>query len=203
MSDSPVLNEKEAASDPFVQFDRWYKSHLKSGTKIPESVSVATARTDGKVSARTVLLKEYNEKGFVFFTNYLSKKGKQLDSNPNVALLFYWQESDRQVRIEGVAEKVTEEESVSYFHSRPRESQISAWVSEQSTIVPDREYLEKRVAFFREKFFGKEVDKPNHWGGFRVIPDWFEFWQDGDFRLHDRITYTRKNDIWIINRLAP
>jgi len=203
MSDSSHLTEKEVASSPFTQFNNWYLTHLESGTSIPDSVSLATASSTGQVSVRTVLLKGYSEKGFTFFTNYLSKKGLQLDSNPNAALLFYWPVSGRQVRIEGVVEKVSEEESVTYFHSRPRESQISAWASEQSTPVPDRKYLEDRFAFFSEKFSGKEIDKPDYWGGFRIIPSWFEFWQDGEHRLHDRITYTGKNGLWITDRLAP
>lgn len=203
MSDSPRLTEKEITPDPFVLFDNWYKTHLKFGSAIPDSVSLATASSSGQVSVRTVLLKDYSEKGFTFFTNYKSKKGAQLDSNPNAALLFYWPENGRQVRIEGVVEKISEQESVTYFHSRPRESQISAWASEQSTSVPDRKYLEDRFAFFSEKFSGKEVDKPEYWGGFRIIPSWFEFWQDGEHRLHDRITYTGNNGLWITGRLAP
>lgn len=203
MSDSPRLTEKEITPDPFVLFDKWYKTHLKFGSAIPDSVSLATASSSGQVSVRTVLLKDYSEKGFTFFTNYKSKKGAQLDSNPNAALLFYWPENGRQVRIEGVVEKISEQESVTYFHSRPRESQISAWASEQSTSVPDRKYLEDRFAFFSEKFSGKEVDKPEYWGGFRIIPSWFEFWQDGEHRLHDRITYTGNNGLWITGRLAP
>lgn len=203
MSDSPFLSEKELALSPFVQFGRWYKNHLEAGIHIPENVSLATASTEGRVSVRTVLLKEYNEEGFVFFTNYKSKKGCQIESNPNVAMLFYWPESGRQVRIEGVAKKVTEEESVLYFHSRQRESQISAWASEQGSTVPGRSYLENRFELFSEKYKGNVVAKPEFWGGFRIIPDWFEFWQDGKHRLHDRISYSRKDNNWLIQRLAP
>ena len=131
------------------------------------------------------------------------KKGVQLSENPSAALLFYWAESGRQVRIEGITEKVTEKESASYFSTRPRESQISAWASEQSSVIPDRHYLEKRHEFYKSRFENKPVQKPPHWGGFRLIPDFFEFWRDGEFRLHDRIVYTRRNDVWVISRLAP
>ena len=197
------LSEKKADLNPFIQFDIWYKEHLNSGISVPDAVSLGSTDSEGQVSLRTVLLKEYNDKGFVFFTNYTSKKGIQLNSNPRVALLFYWPESARQVRIEGFAKKVSEEESESYFRSRPFESQISAWASDQSSKIPDRQYLEKRYDFFLKKFKDNPVEKPKNWGGFRIVPEWFEFWQEGKFRLHDRITYTKRNDSWIIGRLAP
>jgi pyridoxamine 5'-phosphate oxidase len=152
---------------------------------------------------RTVLLKIYDERGFVFFTNYNSRKGAQLSSNPRAALLFYWPECARQIRIEGVTEKITERESESYFKIRPKESQLSAWASEQSSVIPDREHLEKRFLYYKNMYGEKSVDKPEHWGGFRIVPDWFEFWQEGEFRLHDRLSYTKRNDSWVIERLAP
>lgn len=198
-----VLSEKTVDPDPFVQFSKWYNEHLESGIAIPDSVSLGTASTAGRVSVRTVLLKGYDENGFVFFTNYMSKKGKQLSENPFAALLFYWAESGRQVRIEGKTEKITENESASYFGTRPRDSQISAWASEQSSIIPDRLYLEKKQEFYKSRFENKSVQKPPHWGGFRLIPDVIEFWSDGEFRLHDRIVYTRKDKVWSISRLAP
>jgi pyridoxamine 5'-phosphate oxidase len=197
------FSEKDIDQNPFVQFGRWYSEHTAAVLSIPDSVSLATSTTDGKISLRTVLLKEHSERGFVFFTNYNSRKGEQLSSNSSVALLFYWSESGRQVRIEGAAERVSEKESIAYFRTRPRESQLSAWASEQSRSVPDRAHLESRFEFFREKFNGKDVEKPPHWGGFLVVPTWFEFWQDGEHRLHDRITYTRKDKFWLIQRLAP
>ena len=200
---SDKLSEKTADKDPFVQFSKWYNEHLEAGIAIPETVSLGTASASGSVSVRTVLLKGYDEKGFVFFTNYNSKKGVQLSENHTAALLFYWSESGRQVRIEGITEKVTDNESASYFRTRPRESQISAWASEQSSIIPDRSSLEKRYDFFKAKFENQEVAKPPHWGGFRIIPDVFEFWSDGEFRLHDRIIYARKKNGWVIYRLAP
>lgn len=197
------LSEKSADRDPFVQFASWYKEHLEAGIAIPEVVSLGTAAASGRVSVRTVLLKGYDEKGFVFFTNYNSKKGIQLNENHFAALLFYWPESGRQVRIEGIAEKVSEKESLSYFSTRPGESQIAAWASDQSSIIPDRNYLEKRYDFYKARFENKEVSKPPHWGGFRIVPDFFEFWLDGKFRLHDRIIYSRVKHGWIMSRLAP
>jgi len=197
------LSEKSADRDPFVQFNRWYNEHLEAGIAIPETVSLGTASASGRVSLRTVLLKGCDRKGFVFFTNYNSKKGVQLSENHSAALLFYWPESGRQVRIEGITEKVPHNESAAYFSSRPRESQISAWASEQSTIIPDRNFLEKRYDFYKTKFESREIGKPPHWGGFRIIPDFFEFWRDGEFRLHDRIIYTRMKNVWVMNRLAP
>lgn len=203
MINNKVLSEKTVDPDPFLQFSIWYKEHLEAGIAIPDSVSLGTASTAGRVSVRTVLLKGYDENGFVLFTNYMSKKGKQLSENPSAALLFYWGESGRQVRIEGKTEKVTWKESSAYFITRPRDSQISAWASEQSSVIPDRLYLENRHEIFKRKFENKDVKKPPYWGGFRLIPDFFEFWSDGEFRLHDRIVYTRKDEVWTISRLAP
>lgn len=197
------FSEKTIDPNPFIQFDRWFKKHLTSGIDVPDSVSLGTASAEGQVSVRTVLLKDYNESGFVFFTNYNSKKGMQLSDNHRAALLFFWPETDRQIRIEGVADKVSSEESDIYFKSRPRESQLAAWASEQSSIISDRGYLEKRYTVYKNNFNDKSVERPPHWGGFRLVPDWFEFWQSGDFRLHDRLTYSKKNKIWVIERLAP
>ncbi len=197
------FSEKGADTDPFMQFANWYKEHLEAGIAIPETVSLGTASASGRISVRTVLLKGYDEKGFVFFTNYNSKKGIQLSENRSAAILFYWPESGRQVRVEGITEKLSDSESASYFSTRPRESQISAWASEQSSIIPDRNFLEKRYYFYKTKFESREIEKPPHWGGFRIIPDFFEFWHNGEFRLHDRIIYTRMKNVWIINRLAP
>jgi pyridoxamine 5'-phosphate oxidase len=197
------FSEKTVDPDPLVQFKVWYEEHLASATAIPESVTLATSSKDGRVSARTVLLKGYNDKGFIFFTNYKSRKGTQLLSNPRAALLFYWQESGRQVRIEGITEKVSEEDSESYFRTRPRESQISAWASEQSSVIPDRDHLNDLFTFYKNKFSDNPVSKPPHWGGFLLVPVWIEFWQNGEFRLHDRLTYFKRKDKWIIERLAP
>ena len=197
------FSEISVHKDPFVQFAIWYKEHLEAGIAIPETVSLGTASASGRISVRTVLLKEFDEKGFVFFTNYNSKKGIQLSENRSAALLFYWPESGRQVRVEGITEKLSDSESVSYFNTRRRESQIAAWASEQSSIIPDRDFLEKRYNFYKSRYENKEVEKPPHWGGLRIVPDFFEFWRDGEFRLHDRIIYTRMTNVWKINRLAP
>jgi pyridoxamine 5'-phosphate oxidase len=198
-----AFSERTVDPDPIVQFNKWYNEHLEAGIAIPDSVSLGTASSAGRVSLRTVLLKGFDKNGFIFFTNYNSKKGVQISENPSAALLFYWPESGRQVRVEGLTEKVTEKESASYFKNRPRDSQISAWASDQSSIIPDRKYLEKKHEFYKTMFKNKQVKKPPFWGGFRLIPDLMEFWSDGEFRLHDRILYTRWNNAWVINRLAP
>jgi pyridoxamine 5'-phosphate oxidase len=198
-----VLSEENVDPDPIVQFGKWYNYHLEAGCAIPDSVSLGTASSAGRVSVRTVLLKGYDKNGFVFFTNYKSKKGVQISENHCAALLFYWGESGRQVRIEGIVEKVTEKESSAYFSTRPRDSQISAWASEQSSVIPDRSFLEEKHEYYSTRFENKQVEKPPHWGGFRLIPDWIEFWSDGEFRLHDRIVYTRTDGIWVTSRLAP
>lgn len=197
------LSKKKVDPNPFVQFEIWYKEHLNSGIAIPEAVSLATASAAGRVSVRTVLLKGFDENGFVIFTNYKSKKGVQITENPGVALLFYWPESDRQVRIEGIVEKTSEKVSSDYFMTRPRESQIASWASEQSSTIPDRRHLVKLYDFYKDKFDNKPVEKPLHWGGYRIVPDYFEFWQNGEFRLHDRVVYSKVKDKWIIACLAP
>ena len=197
------ISENEIDPDPFVQFNNWYKIHLLSGTTIANSVSLGTSDCSGNISVRTVLLKEYSDDGFVFYTNYNSRKGQQLLSNPRAALLFFWPELSQQVRIEGVTKMIPEEESNKYFSSRPRESQISAWASKQSTVVPNREYLESDYRYYENLFSNIQVKKPEYWGGFRLTPDWFEFWSEGEHRLHDRLTYTLKDESWIIRRLSP
>jgi len=203
MHNNKSLSEDKVDTNPFLQFDKWYKEHLSSGAVVPNTVSLGTASSQGDVSVRTVLLKGYDETGFVFFTNYNSKKSSQLLSNRKAALLFYWPDSGRQVRIEGAAEKISDIESEQYFKTRPRESQLSAWTSEQSSVIPDRSYLEKRYDLFQNKFNGKIVERPLHWGGFRLLPNWFEFWQERDFRLHDRLSYAKRKEIWVTERLAP
>lgn len=203
MTSTTSLSEKTVDPDPFIQFSKWYHDHLTFGSTIPESMTLSTASREGIVSSRTVLLKDFNDSGFVFFTNYKSRKGSQILANPNVSLLFYWPESGRQVRIEGVAEKISQQDSEAYFSTRPRESQLSAWASEQSLVIPSRHHLEKRFDFYKDTFSSQPVEKPESWGGFRIIPVWFEFWQNGQFRLHDRISYSRKKSSWQIQRLAP
>lgn len=197
------LTEKNVSKNPFLQFDKWYREHLAGRDRIPESVYLGTSSPDGRVSVRTVLLKDYGETGFTFFTNYNSKKGMQLDSNKYAALLFYWPEKNRQVRIEGVAERVSGEISDAYFATRPRESQLAAWASEQSSVIADRECLEEKFTHYKSVYSGYPVPRPDYWGGYMIMPSWFEFWEDRENRLHDRITYTRKNDEWLIARLSP
>lgn len=197
------FSEETIDPDPYVQFRSWYNEHLAAGIAIADSVSLGTAWSDGRISVRTVLLKDFNENGFVFFTNYESRKGSQLTSNPWAALLFYWPESARQVRIEGLTEKISDEDSVIYFLSRPRESQLSARASRQSSVIPDRKHLEKNYLTEKNKYSEKPVEKPGYWGGYLLIPQWFEFWQEGEFRLHDRLTYTKKDNRWMIGRLSP
>jgi pyridoxamine 5'-phosphate oxidase len=203
MTNNRNFTERTVNPDPFIQFKEWYGDHLNAGIAIPETMTLATASGNGHVSARTVLLKEYKNTGFVFFTNYKSRKGTQLKQNKMAALLFYWAESGRQVRIEGIVEKVSQEDSESYFKTRPRESQLSAWASEQSTVIPDRKHLNDLYNYYEKVYSEKPIEKPPHWGGFLLRPVWFEFWQDGQFRLHDRLTYTKENNHWIIERLAP
>jgi len=203
MTRAKNLSENSAEKDPFSQFDSWYKERKLLVKTYPDSLSLGTASADGKVSLRTVLLKEYGSRGFVFFTNYKSKKGRQLSENQNAAMLFYWPESGRQVRIEGRVEKISEEESRKYFDSRPRESRIGAWASNQSSVIPGKDHLDDLVKHFTSEFKGKPIPKPQHWGGFRLIPDMFEFWQEGKFRLHDRLVYTPNKKGWVIKRLAP
>lgn len=203
MEKNSALSEKSVNHDPIKQFGIWYAKRLTTEVAYPGSVTLATSTADGHVSARTVLLKDYSHAGFVFFTNYKSKKGMQISQNPRAAMLFYWPESGRQVRIEGSVEKVSEEESEVYFKTRPRESQIGAWASEQSEIIADRSYLDGRYEFYNKKFSFIPVQKPSHWGGFRLVPDCIEFWQEGEFRLHDRILYTKQNGSWVIERLSP
>jgi pyridoxamine 5'-phosphate oxidase len=198
-----ILSETNTDPDPVIQFGRWYNEHLNAGIAIPDTVSLGTASLTGRVSVRTVLLKGFDEYGFVFYTNYTSRKGIQLSENRHAAMLFYWPESSRQVRIEGVTEKLSGEESTSYFGTRPRGSQIGAWASEQSSVIPDRQYLDRQYRHFSSLFENKKVDKPPQWGGIRLIPDYFEFWKEGENRLHDRIEYRMENGKWMIRRLAP
>ena len=198
-----LLSENFVDPDPFIQFEHWYRDQLSSRIPVPNYVSLGTATKNGYVSLRIVLLKEFNKKGFVFFSNYQSRKGTHLESNPSAALLLYWPESARQIRIEGTVCKVSPKESDLYFNSRPEENRIAAWASDQSSTIPDRQYLEDRFEFFRNKFNNKPIARPPVWGGYRLIPSWFEFWQERTFRLHDRITYTQKAGKWVIERLAP
>jgi pyridoxamine 5'-phosphate oxidase len=197
------LNEQTADKDPFKQFERWYNEILNSGTVEPTAMIVATANKKGIPTVRTVLLKSYDKQGFVFFTNYESRKGKDLAENPKAALLFLWKEEKRQVRIIGNIEKVSKEESEEYFRSRPIESQLGAWASKQSNVIPNREHLLDKYEKYKKQFEGKEIPLPPNWGGYRVIPEEIEFWQGRENRLHDRICYTISGKEWNISRLSP
>ena len=197
------LNETSVNKNPFIQFIKWYESVLNSNLNEPTAMMLSTADVNGNPSARIVLLKEIDDSGFVFYTNYESRKGKDLKENPKAALTFFWDELRRQIRIEGRIEKISRETSKEYFSSRPRESQIGAWVSAQSSVIPNREMLENKYVELKEKFGNEEIPLPDFWGGYRLIPNYFEFWQGRENRLHDRICYKKENDEWKIFRLAP
>lgn len=197
-----TLTKSAVDSNPIKQFAKWYKVILKSGITEPTAMSIATATKKGVPSVRTVLLKGFDEKGFLFFTNYKSRKGKELTENPAAELLFYWRDLRKQVRISGKVAKVTKQESEDYFNSRPLKSRIGAWASKQSEVIPNRKYLEEQFKEYTKKY-KRDVPLPHYWGGFRLIPERFEFWQGRENRLHDRICYVKKNSKWKIVRLAP
>lgn len=198
------LNESIVDPNPFAQFDAWFKEALQAEFQEPTAMALATADAAGFPSVRMVLLKSYDERGFVFFTNYGSRKGRDLSQNPRASLLFWWDKMGRQIRIEGDVEKVREEESSQYFSSRPRGSQLGAWASRQSTVIAGREELEDRLLEFEREFRGKPVPRPQYWGGYRVIPLVFQFWQSRPNRLHDRLQYRKlTGGGWVIERLAP
>ncbi|WP_298941331.1 pyridoxamine 5'-phosphate oxidase [uncultured Psychromonas sp.] len=201
-----VLIENKAlttTSDPIQFFDTWLKEAESTGVVLPESMSVSTCTAEGRPSSRMVLLKEVDQNGFVFFTNYGSRKAGELEENPFAALLFHWNILQRQVRIEGRIERISHEESEAYFHSRGRGSQIGAWASKQSQVLDERQSLVDSVKFYEEKLTGKVVPLPEFWGGYRVIPEKIEFWQGKADRLHDRFVYTKQGAEWAITRLNP
>ncbi|MEY2480296.1 MAG: pyridoxamine 5-phosphate oxidase [Verrucomicrobiota bacterium] len=198
------LRRADLDPDPLKQFGIWFTAALEAGIADVNALSIATATPDGKPSVRMVLLKTFDADGFVFFTNYESEKGRQLETNPQAAFAFYWVEVARQIRIEGTIEKTSREESARYFHSRPVGSQLGAWVSRQSEVVDARRILDARLAEMTERFQGKEIPLPPHWGGYRLKPKTIEFWQGRPNRLHDRFRYARqKSGDWLIQRLAP
>jgi pyridoxamine 5'-phosphate oxidase len=197
------LSEGDVELDPFLQFTRWWKEALASDISEVNAMTLATCNASGIPSARTVLLKDYDKKGFVFYTNYQSRKAKDIEENPFATLLFFWKELERQVRIEGRIEKVDEKESDEYFHSRPEGSRIGAWSSPQSTVIKTRDEIEENVKIYTEKFSSTSIPRPPHWGGYRVTPVHIEFWQGRPSRLHDRILFTLENGEWMTRRLAP
>ena len=202
-SRSPLLIE-ELESDPIVQFEKWFSEAWDENYPMPHAMSLATASAEGLPTVRTVLLKRYDPRGFVFFTNYGSRKAKQMSDNPQAALLFPWVRLGRQVTVAGRVEKISKSESVQYFLSRPRGSQLSAWASAQSNVISSRAILESAFATVKRRFAEGEVPLPDFWGGYRVDPDSIEFWQNRKDRLHDRFLYNRgENGAWRIDRLTP
>jgi len=198
------LTEADTDANAFVQFGKWWDEAIRSDIDEVNAMTVATASADGIPSARIILLKGYDENGFVFFTNYSSAKGKEIEQNPNVALLFFWKELERQIRITGTIEKINAHESDSYFQSRPMGSRIGAWASPQSSVIKDRKVIEDNFIKYEAEFIATGVPRPQHWGGYVVKPSRIEFWQGRSSRLHDRIRYNLQADgSWKRERLAP
>lgn len=197
------LDPSDVSTNPFAQFQRWFGEALQAGVPEPNAMHLATVGVDGRPTGRIVLVKGADENGFTFFTNYESRKGTALAIHPVASLTFFYPELERQIRIEGTIEKVSAEESDAYFQSRPRGSQIGAWVSQQSAVVENRAVLESRQQELEQQFANQPVPRPSHWGGYRLSPDRIEFWQGRPSRLHDRILYRKENENWVIERLAP
>jgi pyridoxamine 5'-phosphate oxidase len=198
------LRRADLHPDPLHQFGAWFAAALAADIREVNAMTLATATSDGKPSARIVLLKGFDEHGFAFFTNYDSEKGRELDANPFAALVFYWTQLERQVRITGPVERTSREDSAAYFHSRPVGSRLGAWASKQSEVIDARQVLDARLMEMTERYENGDVPLPPHWGGYRVKPETFEFWQGRPNRLHDRFRYSRQaNGTWLIDRLAP
>jgi pyridoxamine 5'-phosphate oxidase len=202
-SRSRPLSEEDVDPDPLTQFRRWLAEAQAAGIRAPEAMALATATPEGAPSVRMVLLKGCDERGFTFFSDYSSRKGRELASNPHAALLFSWDALGRQVRVEGTVGRLADEESDAYFASRPRDSRLSAWVGVQSEPVPGRAPLERAVAEAAAHFAGREVPRPPHWGGYRLRPERYELWQHRASRLHDRLAYERTPSGWVLRRLVP
>ena len=198
-----TLDETSVAPNPFLQFAAWMTEALEAQLPEPSAMTLATADAEGRPSARVVLLKGFDDEGFTFYTNYESRKGRELSANPHCALHFFWAELERQVHIEGSVEKLSREESEAYFHTRPELSQVGAWASRQSSTLSCREELEDRFQELLAEFKGKDIPLPSNWGGYRVLPARFEFWQGRPSRLHDRIRYSLDGENWTIERLSP
>jgi pyridoxamine 5'-phosphate oxidase len=198
-----ALDESDVDADPIVQFGRWFDDAAQHGLLMPEAMTLATATVDGRPSARMVLLRGYDQRGFVFYTNYESRKGAELAGNPAAALVFWWGELERQVRVEGRVERTSREESEAYFRTRPVGSRLGAWASAQSRVIPGRSVVDQRFAELAASHPGGDVPLPPFWGGFRLDPEVVELWQGRPNRLHDRLRYTRADGRWRIERLAP
>lgn len=198
------LHERDLDPSPFKQFERWFQQALSAELLDATAMTLATSSREGKPSARIMLLKDFDEKGFVFFTNYESRKGRELDENPYAAIVFFWAEFERQVRIDGRVSRISREESAEYFHSRPIGSQLGAWASHQSKVIDAPELLEDQLNQFETQFKGKPIPMPAFWGGLLLSPETIEFWQGRPNRLHDRLRYTLQQDgSWLIERLSP
>ena len=197
------LEKDNLSKDPFEQFENWFSYACNTVSLDPNAVILSTVDKNNCPSSRAVLLKYFDKNGFVFFTNYNSRKAKNIDINPNVALLFFWADAYRQIRIEGKTARISHKETFKYFSSRPRGSQIGAWASPQSSVISSRASLEDKVRDIEERFNHKDVPLPDFWGGYRVVPETFEFWQGRDDRLHDRFRYIKEEGSWKIERLAP
>lgn len=197
------LNEADASADPIDLFSSWFDDALEANLKEPNAMTLATIDPNGFPAARIVLLKHFDRSGFIFYTNYNSDKGQHLQQNPRAALVFWWAELERQVRIEGTVEKISEEQSDRYFNSRPRDSQLGALVSDQSQVIPNREVLEQKLARLKEEYANKDIPRPRNWGGFLLVPTAIEFWQGRPSRLHDRLRYRLIEGNWRQERLSP
>ena len=198
------LDEQDLDANPFKQFGKWFQEAINAKIDLPDAMTLATATSNGIPSARIVLLRGHDERGFVFYTDYESQKGKELAKNPNAALVFYWRELDRQVRITGRVSKVSRENSQNYFQSRPVDSRLAALASRQTEVIPDRKVLEERFKQLAAQYQDEEIPLPSEWGGYRLSPNMIEFWSGRPSRLHDRLRYTRQpNDNWRIERISP
>lgn len=197
------LDQKDVLENPFEQFSIWFEEAMNSDLPEPNAMILATATKNGKPSVRTLLLKGFDEKGFIFYTNYESRKGKELAENDNASILFYWAELERQIRLEGKVEKISKEESKRYFDTRPYKSRIGAWASNQSEVIENRFIIIKKFLKYFIKFHSKNIPLPPYWGGYILIPEIFEFWQGRANRLHDRVRYSKNNGKWEIVRLSP